>query len=63
MAGSSVGAGVAGAQAASASARTVITAKNRYSDFFIFSPLDNMFWFGKASLTKLIIQRNQHLNK
>jgi hypothetical protein len=59
-----VGAGVAGAQAASARAKTVNMAKNKYSDFFILSsPLSIVWLIGKASLTEQIIQCNWHLNK
>jgi len=50
--GASVGAGVvAGAQAASAMAETVITARNRYIDFFMISPCE---WIGvgKNSLSE-----------
>jgi hypothetical protein len=62
--GASVGAGVAGAQAEIASAKTVNMAKSRYSDFFfIFFLLLKYGGFGKGSLAKQIIQPIGNLNK
>jgi hypothetical protein len=59
----SVGAGVAaGAQAVIANANTVITARNRNSLFFMFSPLER-FGFWGLSPTGMIIQPNCDLYK
>src|SRR5215212_7085972 len=54
--GGSVGAAVTGAQAETTSTSIAITARNRYSDFFIFFSSCKGLGLGKSSLSNLIIQ-------